>query len=174
MNRAVWISFSLRHIDHVNTPASLSLPNVQWQLQNSIDAFSNSSLSHSDKCSDRNESWHAFVFGCIEYFLSRKRNGRLESGIVLHSIFALMHLSSSCLFRGLVNDIACTSDNTYNRMSGEKGREWRAGGRKHGWNYIVKYTSDNHGKSMRKWQERLTREEKKMTVKKQVNREKKR
>jgi hypothetical protein len=30
-------------------------------------------------------------------------------------------------------------------MNGLKGREWRAGGRKHGWSYIVKYTSDNHG-----------------------------
>jgi hypothetical protein len=38
-------------------------------------------------------------------------------------------------------------------------------GRKHGFQYIVKYMSDNHGKTIRRCQERRTREQKKMIVK---------
>jgi hypothetical protein len=45
------------------------------------------------------------------------------------------------------------------------------GGELHGLHYIVKYTFDNHGKSMRKRQERRTRAEN--DSKKQINREKK-
>jgi hypothetical protein len=48
------------------------------------------------------------------------------------------------------------------RTSGERGRERRDEGRKHGFHYTVKYTSDNHGKSTRKRQERRRE---KMTVK---------